>query len=142
MSTRRQKYNQNQKKRRTPRGTFSLLDWISSKKNKSNTRKVKQTKQCIKEHATIIRFHSKHCGHCIELDKIWPSLVKQKSNLFKFIDVDDVGFQNGRLEKLNKKFNVNMVVIGYPTIYKIIHCCAIPFNKNRDAKTFLKWMTI
>lgn len=129
----RQKYNK-LKNKTIRRGTFSLLQWkeVKEKYDKKNNN--------IK--ATIIRFHSKYCGHCVELNKIWPILIKKKSSLFNFIDVNDKEFQQGRLKELNKQFHVKMIVNGYPTIYKIINNHAISYNNNRDTSSLLKWMVV
>ena len=135
--------------------------YMNQKKNKRRSKRVQSRKKTISggdffsfftrpqtrkkkgnEKATIIRFHSKDCGHCVELNKIWPSLVKKKSFLFQFIDVNDKEFEKGRLNELNKKFNVNMVVNGYPTIYKIINNRFIPYEDNRDTLSLLKWMVL
>lgn len=129
-SQKKRKNIQSRKKPISGGNVFSFLNRLQTRKEKN------------KKKATIIRFHSKHCGHCVELNKIWPNLVKKKSSLFQFIDVNDQQFEKGRLNELNKKFNVNMIVNGYPTIYKIINNRLIPYKDNRDTLSLLKWMVL
>ena len=142
--------NKSKKKERKPKnktvrgGKFSFFHWIQTKKERKGTKSTNSIvdKKGKKETniPTIIRFHSKYCGHCEELNEIWPTLVKKKSSLFQFIDVDENEFEKGRLKELNKKFHVKMVVDGYPTIYKIINNRLSSYEKNRDILSLLKWM--
>ena len=139
--------NKSKKKERKPKnktvrgGKFSFFHWIQTKKERKGTKSIVDKKGKKETNIpTIIRFHSKYCGHCEELNEIWPTLVKKKSSLFQFIDVDENEFEKGRLKELNKKFHVKMVVDGYPTIYKIINNRLSSYEKNRDILSLLKWM--
>lgn len=139
--------NKSKKKERKPKnktvrgGKFSFFHWIQTKKERKGTNSIVDKKGKKETNIpTIIRFHSKYCGHCEELNEIWPTLVKKKSSLFQFIDVDENEFEKGRLKELNKKFHVKMVVDGYPTIYKIINNRLSSYEKNRDILSLLKWM--
>ena len=120
-------------------GYSSFFQWmnVASTKTKSN-----QTRSNRKSNGNniIIRFHSTKCGHCIELNKIWPTIVKERSSTFKFIDVNENNFDS-RLDELNKQYNVTMVVDGFPTIYKIKNGKATSFKGDRNVKSFVKWMS-
>ena len=143
--TRKHRFNP----RKSIRGGFnSFMKWLTGSQIKKNkTLSIKSgsnsnsNSNSNSSRNTIIRFHSTQCGHCIELNQIWPTIVKQKSSAFKFIDVNQNDFNNGKLEELNKRYNVQMQVDGYPTVYKIINGNATDYNGNRDVKSFLKWMS-
>ena len=117
-------------------GFNSFIQWMSA----PNTVNKSPSMSNNKSNNIIIRFHSTECGHCIELNEIWPTIVKERSSTFRFIDVNEDSFDN-RLNELNKQYNVTMVVDGFPTIYKIQNGKATYYKGDRNVKSFLKWMS-
>jgi len=128
--------------------------FISTHKNRNQTlhrsRKNNRTRKILRKPQTIIgKVYASWCGHCVELSKIWPTVIKETKasiptkNAVRFVSIEEKGLDN-KLKHFYKKYHISdsekVKVNGYPTIFKIKNGTITYFEGERNVESLKKWI--
>ena len=128
--------------------------FLSTYKNRNRTlnrpQKNNKTRKMLRKPKIIIgKVYATWCGHCVELTKIWPQVIKgvksssPLKNSVRFVSIEEKGLDN-KLKHFYKKYHISenekIKVNGYPTIFKIKDGSITYFDGERNVESIKNWI--
>lgn len=117
----------------------------------NRSHKNNRTRKIMSKPKIIIgKVYASWCGHCVELSKIWPEVIKSvkasmpTKNDVRFVSIEETGLDN-KLKHFYKKYHISesekVKVNGYPTIFKIKDSKISYFEGERNTDSLKNWIT-